>query len=161
QGASLVLQHMVANSMIAATEAARAQAEIKRRIVDGRLRRGDRSYKRIEYRPYRDLASREANANNITLPEDYRLVVFVDPEFQRTLQAQICSISDTHQAAGVFMRPTGEVLAISGACAYTGTWNRATDTARSVGSTGKLFPLIGVLEVGVSLNQRFSTWPLR
>src|SRR5262249_20351927 len=75
QGASLVLQHMVADSMIAATEAARARAEIKRRIVDGRLRRGDRSYKRIEYRPYRDLASREANANNITLPEDYRLVV--------------------------------------------------------------------------------------
>ena len=59
------------------------------------------------------------------------------------------------------MRPSGEALALAGSCTYTGEWNRATDIARSIGSTGKLFPLIGVHEAGLSLNERFSTWPLR
>ncbi|MGB6700681.1 penicillin-binding transpeptidase domain-containing protein, partial [Methyloceanibacter sp.] len=63
--------------------------------------------------------------------------------------------------AGFFMRPSGEALALTGSCTYTGEWNRATDIARSTGSTGKLFPLIGVHEAGLSLNERFSTWPLR
>lgn len=161
QGAAVVLERMVADRMITASQAARAEADLKRRIGDGKLLRGNKVYIRIEYRPYRDLALREANANKIVLPQDYRLIVFIDPEFQRTLQVQICSISHTHQGAGVFMRPTGEVLAISGSCSYTGTWNRATDIARSIGSTGKLFPLIGVHEAGISLNERFSTWPLR
>ena len=120
-----------------------------------------RSILRFEYRPYRDLAMREAKANGIKLPADYRLIVFMDPGFQRTLQTQICSITGPHQAAGAFMRPNGEVLALTGSCTYTGEWNRATDIARSIGSTGKLFTLIGAHEGGVSLNQRFSTWPLR
>ena len=115
----------------------------------------------LEYRPYRDLALREASANGIKLPEDYRLIVFIDPEFQQTLQTQICSISGAYQGAGFFMRPSGEALALTGSCTYTGEWNRATDIARSIGSTGKLFPLIGVHEAGLSLNERFSTWPLR
>ncbi|GAG38745.1 unnamed protein product, partial [marine sediment metagenome] len=56
---------------------------------------------------------------------------------------------------------SGEVLAVAGSCTYSGEWNRATDIKRSIGSTGKLFPLIGVHEAGVSLDQRVSTRPLR
>lgn len=59
------------------------------------------------------------------------------------------------------MRPTGEVLATAGSCRYTGRWNRATDIERSIGSTGKLFPLIGVHEAGISLAHLVSTRPLR
>jgi penicillin-binding protein 1A len=156
-----VLQRMLAERKITRPQAVRAEDELKRRIENGRLRRGSKVYSRLEYRPYRDLALREAAANGIKLPEDYRLIVFIDPEFQQTLQTQICSITGMYQGAGFFMRPSGEALALTGSCAYTGEWNRATDIARSIGSTGKLFPLIGVHEAGLSLNERFSTWPLR
>lgn len=156
-----VLQSMVAEEMITTEQAAQAEGELKRRIRNGKLRRGDKVYSRFEYRPYRDLAMREAKADGIKLPADYRLIVFMDPGFQSSLQTQICSITGPHQAAGAFMRPNGEVLALTGSCTYTGEWNRATDIARSIGSTGKLFPLIGAHEEGVSLNQRVSTWPLR
>jgi membrane peptidoglycan carboxypeptidase len=161
ESAAGVLQRMVNEKVITVEQAARAENELKRRIRNGTLRRGHKIYTRLEYRAYRDLAMREANANRINLPADYRLIVFIDPEFQRTLQTQICSITGTHQAAGVFIRPTGEVLALTGSCTYTGEWNRAIDVARSIGSTGKLFPLIGVHEAGLRLNDRFSTWPLR
>ena len=161
ESAGTVLQRMVAEKTITVEQAVRAENELKRRIKTGKLRRGSKAYTRLEYRPYRDLALREARANGIKLPSDYRLIVFLDPEFQRTLQTQICSITGTHQGAGFFMRPSGEALALAGSCTYTGEWNRATDIARSIGSTGKLFPLIGVHEAGLSLNERFSTWPLR
>jgi penicillin-binding protein 1A len=155
-----VLQRMVAEKMITVEQAARAENELKRRVRNGTLRRGDQVYRRLEYRPYRDLALREAEANGIKLPADYRLFVFIDPGFQRILQTQICSITGPHQGAGVFMRPSGEILALTGSCTYTGAWNRAADIARSIGSAGKLFTLVGVHEAGISLQQRFSTWPL-
>lgn len=59
------------------------------------------------------------------------------------------------------MRPSGEVLATAGSCQYTGRWNRASDISRSIGSTGKLFPLIGAHELGVDMSERVSTRPLR
>jgi penicillin-binding protein 1A len=161
EGAVRVLKQMVAHGKITAKQATDAAAELERRLKNGTLRRGDKSYRRIEYRPYRDLALREAKANGIDLGDDYRIVLFLDPGLQRTLTAQICAITGTHQAAGFFMRPSGEVLALSGSCAYTGEWNRATDITRSIGSTGKLFPLIAVQEAGISLESRLSTQPVR
>jgi penicillin-binding protein 1A len=161
ESAVTVLHRMVGEGKIAVDQAVRAETDLKRRIKSGKLRRGNDDYMRLEYRPYRDLAMREARASGIKLPADYRLIVFLDPQFQRTLQAQICSITGAHQGAGFIMRPSGEALALAGSCTYTGEWNRATDIARSIGSTGKLFPLIGVHEAGLTLNHRFSTWPLR
>ncbi len=105
ESAVTVLERMVAEGMITVDQAARAENELKRRIKTGKLRRGNQTYTRLEYRAYRDLAMREARANGIKLPADYRLIVFLDPEFQRTLQAQICSITGTYQGAGFFMRP--------------------------------------------------------
>jgi len=160
-GALTVLQRMRDQTKITTEQATNAQAELKHRLLTGNLRRGDQVYARVEYRPYRDLAIREARANGIKLAGDHRLVVFIDPEFQQNLETQICSITGQHQAAGFFMRPSGEVLAISGSCTYTGEWNRATDIARSIGSTGKLFPLIGVHESAVSLKHQVSTRPVR
>ena len=156
-----VLHRMQHQGKITAEEAGEAAAELKRRIFGGRLRRGDKKYVRLEYRPYRDLAEREAKASFIELGSDYRLILFMDPEFQRELLGQICAVSGRHQAAGFFMRPSGEVLALSGSCNYTGEWNRATDIKRSIGSTGKLFPLIGMHEHAISLKQRVSTRPIR
>ena len=95
------------------------------------------------------------------LAADYRLIVYMDGEFQRNLAAQVCAIAGKHQAAGFFMRPSGEVLAVSGSCSYSGAWNRAADIARSIGSTGKLFPLIGVREASMSMRELVSTQPLR
>jgi len=161
ESAVRVLKRMVAHGKITARQATDAEADLARRLKNGTLRRGDKSYRRLEYRPYRDLALREAKANGIDLEGDYRLVLFLDPGFQRTLDAQICSITGAHQAAGFFMRPSGEVLALSGSCTYTGEWNRATDITRSIGSTGKLFPLIAVKEAGISLQTRLSTEPVR
>jgi penicillin-binding protein 1A len=156
-----VIDLMLAQGKITAAAAEAAKAELERCIVRGGLRRGNEVYARLEYRPYRDLALREARASGIALTSDYRLVVYMDPEFQRQLGAQICAIAGKHQSAGFFMRPSGEVLAMSGSCSYSGAWNRATDIARSIGSTGKLFPLIGVREASISMRERVSTRALR
>jgi penicillin-binding protein 1A len=156
-----VLQRMLDQQKITATEAANAEAELKRRLLRGTLRRGHDAYVRVEYRPYRDLAIREAHTSGIKLDGDYRLIIFMDPEFQQTLITQTCSITGNHQAAGFFMRPSGEVLATTGSCTYTGEWNRATDSARSIGSTGKFFPLIGIHEMSASLKDQYPTTPVR
>lgn len=160
-GAVGVLQRMAEQEKITAAQAAKAGEELKQRVLRRQLRRGDAPYARIESRPYRDLAVREARANGFALHGDYRLIVNIDPEFQRALVSQICSITGDHRAAGFFMRPSGEVLAMTGSCAYTGEWNRATDSARSIGSTGKLFPLIGVHEMSASLKDRYPTASVR
>ena len=78
-----VLQRMLDQQKITATEAANAEAELKRRLLRGTLRRGHDAYVRVEYRPYRDLAIREAHTSGIKLDGDYRLIVFMDPEFQQ------------------------------------------------------------------------------
>ena len=116
---------MLAQNKITDDAAEKAREELKRRVVGGRLRRGNEVYARFEYRPYRDLALREARASGSDLAADYRLVVYIDAEFQSRLAAQICVIAGKHQSAGVFMRPSGEVLAVSGSCTYSGEWNRA------------------------------------
>ncbi len=157
----IVLAKMSEQGKITPAEAADAEAELKRRIASGHLRRGTARYVRLDYRSYRDLALREAKANGIALRAEYRLFLFIDPDFQEKLAGEICALSGQHQAAGIFMRPTGEVLAVSGSCTYTGEWNRAADIERSIGSTGKLFPLIGVHEASVSLKERVATGPVR
>ena len=96
-----------------------------------------------------------------TLPPTIASSFIIDAEFQSRLAAQICAIAGKHQSAGFFMRPSGEVLAVSGSCNYSGEWNRATDIVRSIGSTGKLFPLIGVREASMSMRELVSTRPLR
>ncbi len=159
--ARAVLQRMAAQGKVTIAEAETASEELESRIASGHLRRGKESHDRLEYRPYRDLARREAKRSGIDLSGDYRLFVFIDPAFQQNLETQICSISGRHQAAGVFLRPSGEVLAVSGSCAYTGEWNRAADIRRSIGSTGKLFPLIGLHEASFSLTHQVSTAPVR
>ena len=156
-----VIDLMRAQHKITQDAAEVAKGELKRRVVAGRLRRGKDAYARLEYRPYRDLALREARASGMELAADYRLIVYMDGEFQRNLAAQVCAIAGKHQAAGFFMRPSGEVLAVSGSCSYSGAWNRAADIARSIGSTGKLFPLIGVREASMSMRELVSTQPLR
>jgi penicillin-binding protein 1A len=156
-----VINLMMAQNKITEDNAAGAREELKHRILEGRLRRGSERYARLEYRPYRDLALREARASGIDLHDDYRLVVHLDAQLQRHLATQICAISGQHQSAGFFMRPSGEVLAMSGSCKYSGEWNRATDITRSIGSTGKLFPLVGVREASISMRQLVSTRPLR
>ena len=80
-GALGVIGLMLAQNKITEDAADEAREELKRRVVGGRLRRGDERYARLEYRPYRDLALREARASGIELAADYRLVVFIDAEF--------------------------------------------------------------------------------
>lgn len=160
-GAFAVIDLMLAQNKITTDAAEVAREDLKRRVGGGRLRRGNKLYERLEFRPYRDLALREARASGIMLATDYRLIVHMDSEFQRNLTAQLCMIAGDHQSAGFFMRPSGEVLAVSGSCAYSGEWNRATDITRSIGSTGKLFPLIGVREASINMRELVSTQPLR
>jgi penicillin-binding protein 1A len=160
-GAIGVLQRMLEQGKIGPEQAAEAERELRRRVPTGNLRRGEKTHTRLEYRPYRDLAVREAKANGIALEGDYRLIVFIDPGLQRHLLGELCAITGKHQAAGFFMRPSGEVLATAGSCRYAGAWNRAADIERSIGSTGKLFPLIGLHEAGGGLDLRISTRAVR
>jgi penicillin-binding protein 1A len=160
-GALGVIQLMLDQRKITDAAAVEAMQELRRRILASRLRRGNEVYARLDYRPYRDLAVREARGNGISLEGDRRLIVFLDAEFQQTLVTQICGIAGKHQSAGFFMRPGGDVLAVSGSCTYGGEWNRATDIVRSIGSTGKLFPLIGVREASMSLSEQVPTRPVR
>jgi penicillin-binding protein 1A len=159
--AARVLEQMAAQGKVSAVEARRAEQEIARRIASGRLRRGTERNAEVEYRSYRDMAVREAAAGGLELGPDYRLVLFMDPGLQRRLVEQLCTIGLGHQAAGAFLRPSGEALAVAGSCEYTGTWNRAADISRSVGSAGKLFPLIAARELSISLKRRFPTGPVR
>jgi membrane peptidoglycan carboxypeptidase len=100
-GAFGVIDLMLAQNKITADAAEEAREEIKRRIAGARLRRGNEPYARLEYRPYRDLALREARASGIELAADYRLIIYMDGEFQRNLAAQICAIAGKHQSAGL------------------------------------------------------------
>ena len=110
-------------------------------------------------RPYRDLAPRGRRARTGSrCRQTIGSSCLWMPSFSESFVKQIVDLG-AHQGAGFFMRPSGEVLALAGSCTYTGEWNRATDIGRSIGSTGKLFPLIGVHEAGISLNERFSTRP--
>ena len=103
-----VIDLMLAQNKITAEAAEEGREELKRRIAGGRLRRGNDFYKRLEYRPYRDLALRETQASKSDLAADYRLVVYIDAEFQSRLAAPICAIAGKHHAAGVFVRPHPE-----------------------------------------------------
>ena len=93
-----VLQRMQRQRKITAEQAEDAAVELKRRVFGGRLRRGDQTYVRLEYRPYRDLARREAKVSGVALPPDYRLILFIDPEFQRALLGQVCAVGGRHQS---------------------------------------------------------------
>jgi membrane peptidoglycan carboxypeptidase len=81
-GALGVIDLMLAQNKITGDAAEKGREELKRRVVGGRLRRGNEVFARFEYRPYRDLALREARASGSDLAADYRLVVYIDAEFQ-------------------------------------------------------------------------------
>ena len=151
-----VLHRMRAQGKISADQAADAEHELRRRVFGGNLRRGDRAMPRIEYRPYRDLALREAKENGIALAGDYRLIVFIDAGLQAELLRRSARSPAGIKPQGSSCGRQARCWRPTGSCTYTGEWNRATDIERSIGSTGKLFPLIGVHEAGVSLSYRFS-----
>jgi penicillin-binding protein 1A len=157
-----VLARMHDQHMISAAQMTRAQAELRKRIYDDRLVRGNADYERLEFRPYRDFVVDELAQRGVTLPEEYRLLTNMDPRLQAWTVNETADIAGRHQSAGVFLRPSGELLAISGSSDYVdSSFNRAARAARSIGSTGKLFPMIGAHERPSLLRKRYSTAPLR
>jgi penicillin-binding protein 1A len=157
-----VLVRMQEQKMISLAAMKRASSELHTRIFDGKLKRGTRDYERLEFRPYRDFVMDELAQRKITLPDDYRLLTNMDPRLQLMAVDETANIAGDHQAAGVFLRPSGELLAISGSRDYVeNSFNRAFKMARSIGSTGKIFPMLAAHEKAGTLNRKFPTQPLR
>lgn len=157
-----VLERMRDQQMISAAQYTRSARELRVRIFENKLTRGKAEYERLEFRPYRDFVVDELAQRGVTLPEDYRLLTNMDPRLQVWTVEQTAEIAGDHQAAGVFLRPSGELLAISGSRDYAeNSFNRAFKSVRSIGSTGKLFPMIGAHERPNVLRRKFSTQPVR
>ena len=157
-----VLVRMHEQKMISLPALKQATAQLHTSIFDGKLKRGTRDYERLEFRPYRDFVMDEVARRKITLPEDYRLLTNMDPRLQLMVVDETGSIAGNHQAAGVFLRPSGELLAISGSRDYVeNNFNRAFKAVRSIGSTGKIFPMLAAHEHAGMLNRKFPTQPLR
>ena len=157
-----VLERMHEQQMIGAAQLKRSTRELHTKIYENKLKRGTAEYERLEFRPYRDFVVDELAQRGVTLPEDYRLLTNMDPRLQPWTVEQTWDIAGDHQAAGVFLRPSGELLAISGSRDYAeNSFNRAFKSARSIGSTGKLFPMIGAHERPSLLRKKYSTAPVR
>jgi penicillin-binding protein 1A len=157
-----VLERMHEQQMISAAQLKRASHELQARIHGGKLRRGHAEYERLEFRPYRDFVLDELAQRGVTQPDEYRLLTHMDARLQGWTVEQTFDIAGDHQAAGVFLRPSGELLAISGSRDYAeNSFNRAFKSARSIGSTGKLFPMIAAHERPSLLRKKYSTQPLR
>jgi len=157
-----VLVRMQEQKMISLAAMKRASSELHTRIFDRRLKRGTRDYERLEFRPYRDFVMDELAQRKIAVPDDYRLLTNMDPRLQAMAVDETANIAGDHQAAGVFLRPSGELLAISGSRDYVeNSFNRAFKMARSIGSTGKIFPMLAAHEKAGTLDRKFPTRPLR
>jgi len=138
-----------------------AIAEVKARLARGSLRRGGQQLQPIEFRPYRDAALASAKAAGLPLGGSYRLVIEMDPALQAGVVGATSRMAGSHQGAGILMQPSGEVLAISGSGTYQGTWNRALEIGRSVGSAAKVLPLIAATEAGATPTTQLAAGPLR
>lgn len=157
-----VLERMHDQQMISTAQLNRSTRELNVKVYEIRLRRGGAEYERLEFRPYRDFVVDELTQRGVALPEEFRLLTNMDPRLQLWTVEQTWDIAGDHQAAGVFLRPSGELLAISGSRDYAeNSFNRAFKSARSIGSTGKLFPMIGAHERPNLLRKRYSTQALR
>ena len=157
-----VLVRMQEQHMISLAAMKQATAQLHARIFDGKLKRGSKEYERLEFRPYRDFVADELAQRKIALPDDYRLLTNMDPRLQGMAVDETANIAGEHQAAGVFLRPSGELLAISGSRDYVeNSFNRGFKMARSIGSTGKIFPMLAAHEKAGTLNRKFPTGPLR
>jgi penicillin-binding protein 1A len=158
--AAHVLDAMVAQQLISRSQASKALAEMKTRIATGRLRRGRLQPLTVEFRPYRDEALAVARAAGAAAGGEVRLVVEMDPRLQSAVVDATGIMAADHQGAGIVMQPTGEVLALSSGRIYQGSWNRATVIERSIGSAGKIFPLIAATSSGLTMATSVSTAPI-
>ena len=157
-----VLERMAEQGMITAAAARRAEQSLRARILGRQLKRGRFVRRDEEMRPYRDLAVAEARRYGVADDDDYRLITHMDIALQDRIVDATRRIAGRYQAAGVFIRPTGEVLGIAGSRNYAeSSFNRAFQSSQPIGSTGKLFVLIAAHENAIDLNRRFAEKPLR
>ena len=157
-----VLERMVDQKMIKAAAARGAAQELRQRIQSRRLRRGRAASLSEETRPYRDLAVAEAKRHGVALDSGYRLIVNMNPAVQERVVQAARRIAGRYQAAGVIMRPTGEVLGIAGSRNYVeSSYSRAFQSIQPIGSTGKLFVLIAAKEQALDPRRLFPEKPIR
>jgi penicillin-binding protein 1A len=156
ESATRVLERMFEQDRISEAREQAAVSELTRRLEGGGLLRGHATIAKVEIRPYRDLAIAEAAHRGADVEDDYRLIVIMDPAVQGWVVDATERIAGPNQAAGVFIRPTGEVLGIAGSRDYVeSSLNRAYRTRQQIGSTGKLFVLVAAYEYGISPNREF------
>jgi len=162
EAAVRVLERMEDQGMIGGAELKRAESLLRSRILGRKLKRGRTALRHEETRPYRDLAVAEAKQNGAPLDDDYRLISHMDPGLQDRIVDATRRIAGRYQAAGVFIRPTGEVLGIAGSRDYVeSSLNRAFQSTQPIGSTGKLFVLVAAHESALDPKRQFSDRPLR
>lgn len=157
--ATRIIDAMVSEGSATPAQAKSAVAELTRRLGHSALRRGSLQPLAVEFRPYRDMAVATARASHVPLGDNYRLLIDMDPALQAGVVKATALMAAGHQGAGIVMQPDGAVLAVSGAGTYAGTFNRAVEITRSVGSTAKLLPLIAATEGGTTLNSTLPAQP--
>lgn len=156
ESAIRVLERMLEQDKIDEARELAAVHALTLRLRDGQLQRGHATIAKAEIRPYRDLAIAEAAHHGADVDDDYRLIVYMDPDLQGWVVDATERIAGPNQAAGVFIRPTGEVLGIAGSRDYVeSSLNRAYRTRQQIGSTGKLFVLVAAYENGISPTREF------
>jgi len=162
EAAVRVLERMADAGMIGQAQVKRAEQELRFRVLGRKLKRGRSARLEEETRPYRDLALAEAKRHGANLGDDFRLVTHMDLGLQDKVVAATRRIAGRYQAAGVFLRPSGEVLAIAGSRDYAeSSFNRAFQSNQPIGSTGKLFVLVAGREHAFDPKRRFPAKPLR
>jgi penicillin-binding protein 1A len=157
-----VLERMNDQKVLGDAALKKAEQEVTARIHNRNLRRGRTAMLREETRPYRDLAVAEATERGALTSQDYRLITNMEPNLQARVVDATRRIAGRHQAAGVFIRPTGEVLGIAGSRDYVeSSLNRAFQSRQPIGSTGKLFVLIAAHENGDDAKRHYPEKPIR
>jgi penicillin-binding protein 1A len=156
-----VLERMAEQKMIGEASVESAAQDLLRRIRNGSLRRGATAIASEETRPFRDLAIAEAARHGADVGEDYRLITTMDLQVQGWVVQATEQIAGPYQAAGVFLRPNGEVMGIAGSRDYVeSSLNRAFRMRQPIGSTGKLFVLVAAHENGIDPNREFPARPV-
>jgi penicillin-binding protein 1A len=157
-----VLDRMVEQKLISAAARRGAESRLLERLRSGRLRRGRAGIELEETRPYRDLALAEAKRHGVSLASGYRLILHMNPALQERIVQAAQRMAGPYQAAGIVMRPTGEVLGIAGSRNYVeSSYSRAFQSTQPIGSTGKLFVLVAAQEQGLDPAREFPQKPIR
>ncbi|ESR23313.1 transglycosylase domain-containing protein [Lutibaculum baratangense] len=146
-------------------EAKEAEIDAKFQILGRRLPQISAAARAAARRPFehrrvRDLALKQLDEAGLPREGARRLVVTLDPRFQRWADAAAAASPPGYEASALFMSPAGDVLAIGGPSYGSVQYNAAFEARRSIGSLGKVPLYVLAQEQPDLLRRRYSTDPI-